>query len=543
MRKIAVIDAETDPAKHGRVPAPFIWGYYDGETYEQFYSTNDLMMFLYPRDEIIYAHNGGKFDYHFLFDYIEPFSEVMVISGRLSKFTIGECEFRDSINILPTALSAFSKDEFNYKLMEKGEREKPHNKKQIETYLYSDCVNLFNYVTGFIDRFGLNLTVAGTAFKQWQMISEREPPSDFKGELYEALSDYYYGGRCEAFETGIIDEDLQLVDINSAYPYAMLSEHPFSTEYIEVNHKQWIALSEHEKGPTLITVRCVSVGALPYRSKTGDLFFPADKIIREFKCTGWELLSAIKTGHITGYKIIKGFIFDELIDFKDYILKFYKERLTAKELSDTLGNILSKLMMNGLYGKFASNPDQYNNYMIIEPGLLDETGVYHDEAHDKMWEFSGVVGSNALVSEGLEDYEKQFYNIATAASITGYVRAYMWESMNACEGVAYCDTDSITCRKIGDLPNGIGKELGQWDVEGNFTGGAIAGKKLYAFKYADKEGYKTASKGVRLEAKEIIKVAKGGEVTYKPEFPTFSMHKGPRFTNRAIKMTKKVLQD
>ena len=80
-RTIAVIDCETDPFKRGRIPAPFIWGFYNGETYEEFTNfnevpstkllkdmrdTSELIPYLQSQDIIVYAHNGGKFDYHFL---------------------------------------------------------------------------------------------------------------------------------------------------------------------------------------------------------------------------------------------------------------------------------------------------------------------------------------------------------------------------------------------------------------------------------------------------------------------------------------------
>ena len=83
----------------------------------------------------------------------------------------------------------------------------------------------------------------------------------------------------------------------------------------------------------------------------------------------------------------------------------------------------------------------------------------------------------------------------------------------------------------------IGNELGQWEIECECDFAAIAGKKLYAFRKNDGK-YKLASKGVRLTAPEIIKIAKGETVTYVPEAPTFSIKGGIRFTPRKIRMTE-----
>ena len=94
----------------------------------------------------------------------------------------------------------------------------------------------------------------------------------------------------------------------------------------------------------------------------------------------------------------------------------------------------------------------------------------------------------------------------------------------------YCDTDSIAA---GETAVDMGGELGQWEIEGQFTRAAIGGKKLYAFRYCDsdrpkdKHGnwirYKIASKGVRLSAMEIESVARGDTVTYVPEVPTYKV--------------------
>ena len=539
MKKIAVIDCETDPAVNGRVPEPFIWGYYDGENYEQFDNAIDLVVFLYTRDEIVYAHNGGKFDYHFLLDFIDPYSDVMIISGRIAKFCIGDCEFRDSLNIIPTALSAFEKDDFDYSLMEKELREIPENRKKIERYLYSDCINLYNYVMKFIDKFGINLTVAGTALKEWQKISGLKPPNDENGELYARFKKYYYGGRCQAFRTGIIDREFSMVDINSAYPYAMLRKHPYSTKFISLSEEEFCRLGEDEKGPCLVSVRCLSFGALPVRNLDNSLSYPDDNVLRVYHVTGWELLAGLETKTIKNPEIIACYSSVELQDFSCYMNRFYNERLLAKKNGDKAESIFCKLMMNSLYGKFSTNPSKYKKYKVIDPAILEEE-YYHDYEKSESWLYAGPFGSNCLVAKNLDDYEKNFYNIATAASITGFVRGFLWRAMCACDDLIYCDTDSIAAEVVGGVPNGFGDNLGQWSVDGEFSGGGCGGRKMYAFRRkSGGVGYKTACKGANLSAKKILEVASGKTVTYKPDFPTFTIHKEPYFQDRKIKMTKR----
>lgn len=557
MKRIAVIDSETDPFKKGRVPAPFLWGFYDGEQYKEFDKEIDLIAFLEDQPIIVYAHNGGKFDYHFLLDYIEPFTKVMIINGRISKFKINKCEFRDSYNILPTALSQFQKTQIDYRIFEKEERDKPDNKKLISSYLYDDCRFLYEYVTSFIDRFGLCLTQAGAAMQQWKVISQLDPPNDVGGVIYEKFKKYYYGGRCQSFEYGVINEDFVSVDINSAYPFAMLSKHPLYTDTVSITFKDWEALDKEAQGSCFITVFGIAKGCFPFRGDDKSLYFPEDNEPREYCITGWEFLAALETKSLKGkYVIIEIFLFTLRTSFKKYILHFYDERQKAKEQGNKALDIFCKLLMNSLYGKFGSNPEDYHNYMVAETNVLDHLGKAGD------WTFSGEFGPWALLSKNLEDEEQRFYNVATAASITGFVRAFMWRALCSCEGVLYCDTDSIAARKVNNLPNGIGNELGMWKNEGEFSQGLFCGRKLYAMEYKSNDStlakkqfkmksseirkerwkcYKIANKGVDLSPEQLYKIASGESVVYEPENPVFSIHKKPHFINRTVKMVKKSL--
>ena len=583
MKQIAVIDSETDPFKKGRVPAPFIWGFYDGNNYEVFYNEIDLIAFLEDKPIIVYAHNGGKFDYHFLLDFIEPFTKVKIINGRISKFKIGKCEFRDSYNILPTSLAAYQKTEISYDIFEPEERDKPKNKKTISNYLYDDCIFLYNYVMDFINCYGLSLTQAGAALQQWEQISGLKAPEDFGGETYEKFIKYYYGGRTQSFEYGVIEDDFSMVDINSAYPYAMLSKHPLYNDHYEINGDDWLAMEKEARGPCFLTIRCASGGGLPYRGPDNSLFFPDDYIDRVYNITGWELMGAIETETIRDWEILEGYTFTHQTDFKDYIQHFYDARKEAKANGDKSGDIFCKLLMNSLYGKFGSNPYDYHNFQVANPTHLDEEGKLNIERSNgtfETWDFSGEFGPWALTQRDLNDEEKRFYNVATAASITGFVRAFLWRAICQCDGVLYCDTDSIAARRIGNFDTGFGRELGQWDLEGEFNQGVFCGRKLYAmrykggsdttkaqfkvqsqgigfcdadiesgkkgrgpYRYESEQMYKVACKGVRLSAEEIKQIGDGETILFEPENPIFSVHKAPHFQNRRVRMVKKVLPE
>lgn len=148
-RKVITIDCETDPFLFGRVPAPFIWGAYDGQTFRTFETGAELVEWLKPQHAVAFAHNGGRFDFLFLQDHFEPWKPIRMINGRIAAFRIGECIFRDSYLILPTALRNYKKGEIDYRLMEREERDKPENRRKILEYLEGDCRYLHELVLGF----------------------------------------------------------------------------------------------------------------------------------------------------------------------------------------------------------------------------------------------------------------------------------------------------------------------------------------------------------------------------------------------------------
>jgi DNA polymerase elongation subunit (family B) len=530
-RNLAVADCETDPFKIGRVPQPFAWGYYDGTTYRQFDSTAEFVAFTADQGNIVYAHNGGKFDWHFILPHLNPYDDIMIINGRIARCNLGMSELRDSYNILPIPLAAFKKEKIDYAIMEPDQRNKPHNKRKIAEYLKSDCVYLYELISGFVANFGVQITQASAAMNQWKKISQQKLPNTTK-EFYDLMAPYYYGGRVECFESGIIDTNFKVLDINSAYPFAMLHKHPYSAGYSHVE--------SFVEGADFYKVRCVSHGAFPYRGEGNPgefagLRFPNDSELRTYTITGWEYATAKQTKTISSEKVLESFVFTDHVDFGEYINHFYEMRKRANEKGNKAESLFAKLLMNSLYGKFASNPDNYKNYMIVPMDViagLEQTG----------WTFGGELGPWGLAEAPLNEDQKRYYNVATGASITGFVRAMLWRAIAESTGVLYCDTDSIAVRVSGQCIR-LGQELGEWKDEGNFDRAGIAGKKLYIFRgVPGKRGrrdYKAASKGARLTHNQLWQVAAGGMVVFKNPVPTFSVNKAPVFTDRRIKYTAK----
>ncbi len=542
-RPFWVVDSETDPFKFGRHPKPFLWGCYTGKDYFEFETTDKLMGFLRNKDVIVYAHNGGKFDYYFFKDYFES-GPMLLIAGRLAKFKIGLCEFRDSYNIIPTPLAGFFKTKIDYAWFE--ERVRYKYMPQIRSYLKDDCVNLYEMVKRFRDDYGIHLTQASAAISIWSKMSGRSTPKSTM-HFYEQFRPYYYGGRVQCFGSGDFTGSFQSYDINSAYPYAMLHEHPISTQ-----GGQCMGIPKgRDIGPCFFQVTCLSEGAFPYRVLDGSLFFPdwrvEGPILRTYYITGWELKAAIETDSIKNVTIGLCNYFEDTCHFKMYVERFWDLKAESKiGLKKNANNMdakarynSSKCFLNALYGKFAANPAAYEN---------TEFHINSDEWKGYME--TGIStcqwGNGFFSFHDIEEKNMRYYNLATSASITGFVRAYLWRHILKAKEPVYCDTDSITARFFDRFDLGSG--IGQWEKEGEYDRVVIAGKKLYAMHHVGKnqkdKNWKLASKGVKLSAKEIIEVAAGETVTYNPAVPTYSIKRvEPVFTSRHVKITARDIRE
>lgn len=534
VKRIAACDCETDPFKYGRVPHPFAWGFRDEDSYSQFWgadSTRDFIDYLKDeKDLIIYAHNGGKFDFFYLLPYLDP--DIQIINGRIAKATLfdGAVELRDSYLIYPLSLKEDDKLDIDYEKMEAENREL--NKPEILRYLRRDCDVLYDIVKNFRDEYGGGLTLAGAAFKQLKLTGyPTEPTFD---NFDSMLRPFYMGGRVQCFETGAFYGERIYVDIHSAYPYAMTFNHWNGSGYRET-----LRVPDTENGSWFAKIIAVSRGALPYK-QDGKTFYPDDNKKREYYASGWEIIAGLETGTLDVKKVIRVYRPTFTANFQEYVSRFFalkdkadQERAKCPEGSPEWYHwhrlrTFAKLMLNSCYGKFGQDGRGFEAFKLCEYGDIP------DDLHD----WKPYAEADGLISiYNRPDPVDRFYNVATAASITGFVRAYLWKNICASDGVLYCDTDSIICKRFG---GSISDKLGDWGVEANLTEAYIAQKKMYALltNKTGKDGQfikKVASKGVKLSFDQIKNgVLTCENITHAKESPAFSLKFGARFVEKEI---------
>lgn len=516
-RVLAVVDLETDPFDEGRAVFPFALGFFDGSYYRHWWGDDCIEKFFEFLDQsntkyLIYAHNGGKFDYYFMLKYFDE--KCMFIKGRIVKWQYRGNEFRDSFAVLPVPLKKLggthNKKEIDYAKMTKDRREA--HKSEILEYLKYDCFTLHSAIEKFREMFGDYLTIGMLAMTKLKELHEFQKGNEFYDRT---LRPFFFGGRNQAFETGIIRGDFKLYDVNSMYPYVMRKyKHPVS-----IGNKVCSRITSRTAF-AIITAR--NDNALPTRQDDFRLSF----LVRQgiFMASIHEIEAAEELGLLKIESVHEAYEFDESSSFSDFVDTYNMLKIEAERTNDKLGRTFYKLLMNSAYGKFAQNPADYEDFRITQDSV---------EPSEHGWNLLECYYDVFLWSRP-SPRKTGYNNVATAASITGAARAELLRGIAASANPLYCDTDSVIATSLSaPLDN---DRLGAWKIEANASLAAIAGRKTYCLMNGD-VCVKSASKGVQLTPREIIDVAGGATIEKAQQAPTFSLRYGQRKLVRKIRMT------
>jgi hypothetical protein len=563
---IYTADCETDPFARGNVPVPFVFGFYDGLKFWDFWTdstSNCLEKFRNFLEDgevepgIIYFHNGGRFDFFYILDFFA--GKTMIIGSRIVRAFMpldskrstrfNRFEFRDSFAIMPFALGEYQKDHIEIDWLRKENRKKYHD--AIRYYLFGDCRYLWELCVQFQREFGDYTTIASASFSELGKFHKyQQLPLRQDAEIRDK---FYFGGRVQCFEKGFIEQDVTIYDVNSMYPYVMDTYyHPTSWISIEgskiLGWKDDGTFNSQKTKTFFLTVEGSNQGAFPVRKKDGSVDFTVESGIFNVSIHEWN--EAMRLGIFQPTRILATYSFSDYTRFHLFVDHFYKKREEAKKSGDKMHSMFYKYILNSAYGKFGLNPENYFNYEITS----DST-----QPKGEGWELDKIIyaGKNYLWKQP----SKLFWNvknIATAASITGAARSVLLSAIVTSNNVLYCDTDSIICGTFGSGTIDD-KRLGAWKPEGHGQAVSIAGKKMYAVfdhipqsddvfvetKIDDKtrwisergECIKHANKGVMLLPHDILRVSLGESLFSERDAPTFKMDGSATFISRTVRMT------
>lgn len=312
----------------------------------------------------------------------------------------------------------------------------------------------------------------------------------------------YYGGEVAIKRTGPIPNTVWHLDTNSLYPYVMRNyKYPHKlVKYCEDGSIEWIRarLQEYTIAAN-VYIRAID-RTYPVRSN-GHTIFP-EGCYRTFLC-GPELQEAIDREDVV--EVIDCAAYQHADLFSGYVNHFWRERLEARKRGKPHEELICKMLLNSLYGKFAQRPMVWKAQAQILPPEKWAQWRMTDDIEGRVREFRAIAGQvQELVCEG------EPYN--TAPIIAACVTAHGREHMRALRSIVpignwyYQDTDCLMAsdKGMGELllagrikP----QELGALKIERVYEGLTIHAPKWYSWYGGHKHAGVKATADYRMDGK------------------------------------------
>lgn len=331
-------------------------GFFDGEQYWYFRSMEDFLSHVLRKEYNgwrFFAHFGGRFDVHFVFDWLRKFDpnlymEVNCSGSAVISLTLREGKnrwrFVDSFRLMPKSLASLTND-FNVlhkKLVGRDFKEREYNE--------YDCRGLYEVLEIFFDEFDIcSETIASHAMRVYRSHFMQRELWQPKREIEEFCRFAYAGGRCEIFRYD--EAEVNQYDVNSLYPSAMLEtvpvEYLFQSREIPDSDDRRIGFYKAD-----IHYPDCYLPILPVH--TDKLYFPVGDFTGIY--TSMELRKAIEAG--AAVRILEGRVFTAEPILRDYALQLFEMKKEADLQGQGAKRYIAKILMNSLYGKWGQRREQ-----------------------------------------------------------------------------------------------------------------------------------------------------------------------------------------
>lgn len=546
----------------------------------------------------IYVHNFSHFDAIFLLKTISEISskikpvirdskiiELKIHFGKKNKYYF---TFRDSYLLLPKSLrelgQSFSvneqKSHFPYEFVNKvginyigslppldyypnltkdeyldicnGYIDNWNIRDETIKYCSRDCISLFEIVTRFrneiMEMFDFDISRSPTLpslalgiYRSNFLQEECHHIPIITGKAYSNLVQGYLGGHVDVYQPiPNKDDKIYHYDVNSLYPYVM-AHFPMPTGkpkffYGDIRKNEYYAFGffyvrvtapDDIRVPILLT-RINRSTIAPIGTWEGMYFSE-------------ELYNAESYGY--KFEIIFGYIFEKSKNlFADYIKNLYtiKKERSSKDAK----YIISKMLMNSLYGRFGMNPYR-ESHQIVD--TLSNPTFYQD------YDVNNVIDlSNGKELVSFLDFNKQSdfepirnISIVIAMAISAYGRIHMSQFKNKVDyDLYYTDTDSIFINK--PLPiSFIDDKMGSMKLENIFDEAIFIAPKVYGGVISNNVTNLNETilviRGLKLTEKESMNYFTVKEIMKKEGKITLTQDKWHRdISNSTIKVTKEL---
>lgn len=293
----------------------------------------------------------------------------------------------------------------------------------------------------------------------------------FSLELNEEIRKAYRGGFTwlnPVYGTKKYVKDGIVFDVNSLYPSQMYDRDlpcgvpiPFEGEYVyDKSHPLYIQklTFEFELKEGFIPTIQLKNSRFGFKGNEYLSSSNGERITISVSSVDWELIK--EHYHVYDVEFEKGWKFRSTKQaFKQYIDKW----MLVKNMSAGAKKAIAKLMLNSLYGKFATNPDITGKRPYLREDGSNGFELMDEEFRDPVYTPVGIF-------------------------ITSWARYTTITSAQKCyDRIIYCDTDSMHLEGL-DVPESI-KDivaddiLGYWKKEGQFKRGKFIRQKTYMEEY------------------------------------------------------------
>lgn len=433
--------------------------------------------------------NKGKFPYKFLDNKYNNDINLNYRGEIPDKiyFNISYEEYNKLSRLYPNTLNNWFSESDSWDL-----------RKETIKYCELDCELLYNVLIKYNEYifkyFKLNIgkypTLPSLAFAIFRanFLPEAQIPL-LNEDLNIDIRESYSGGSVDVYKP--YGENIIGYDVNSLYPFVMKNmQMPVGnpiyfegdiTQFEDISNKLGFFEVEIQAQDNLahpiIQTKIKTKGGVRTVSPLGSW---NDWIFSE------EMNNAIRFGY--KFKINKGYLFDKANIFNKYIETLYEIKKASHK--DEPMYLISKLLMNSLYGRFGMN-------QILEKSIIindDEIDLLIDD--HTITEQTQLSNNKSLINLYHDNDKYNFnsdnINVAIASAISSYARIHMTKFKNNPEfNLYYSDTDSIYVDKPLH-PVFVGAEIGELKLENTFKEAIFLAPKVYS--------------GVLDDGKEITKV-------------------------------------
>jgi hypothetical protein len=374
---------------------------------------------------------------------------------------------------------------------------------ETKKYIYNDIKSLYEIIEKFskdvYDVESINISdvvsISSLTLKIFltnYYDSERTPIHIPRYKQHKDIKYAYYGGRTEVFKTYV--EDSYLYDVNSLYPSVMLKDIPVGN-LVKSSDKNL----DNYFGFCYVTVEVpenCKKPVLAYRDNQGNINNPVGS------WTGWYSSEILKTARdvdktrITvhyGYKLKRG----ENV-FTKFILHYFDLKRKATELKNDGLRMLTKLMLNSLYGRFGLkyilsttkivSSSEFKElslrYKVLDSFRFDEENDleyirYAKEPSDILEDLDAVSYRKLISKEDTGSEDFIIRSLPISAMVTSYAASFMHPFLNLPDNECYyTDTDSLVLKHPLD-PKHVGDDLGQFKLVGKIKRAYFISPKLY----------------------------------------------------------------